>query len=151
MNTLILYDTLYGHNFELGNFIYQTILPSAIFLSFKEALQVKLDSIDLLILCPCTYGEGQLTASEEKFYNYLCQCQFSVPRLVYYIAGVGDKNFGPAKFANAVNIFDRQLRQHGASPLASSLKIDYEDLPTAQQTVTDEITNFLRKGRDSNY
>ncbi len=104
MNTLILYDTLYGHNFELGNFIYQTILPSA-----------------------------------------------SVPRLVYYIAGVGDKNFGPAKFANAVNIFDRQLRQHCASPLASSLKIDYEDLPTAQQTVTDEITNFLRKGRDSNY
>ena len=140
MNTLVLYDTLYGHNFELGNFIHQTILPSAIFLSFKEAL---------LILCPCTYGEGQLTASEEKFYNYLCQ--FSVPRLVYYIAGVGDKNFGPAKFANAVNIFNYQLRQHGASPLASSLKIDYEDLPTAQQTVTDEITNFLRKGRDSNY
>lgn len=149
MNTLILYDTLYGHNFELGNFIHQIILQSAIFLSFKEALQVKLDSIDLLILCPCTYGEGQLTASEEKFYNYLCQ--FPVPRLVYYIAGVGDKNFGPAKFANAVNTFDHQLRQHGASPLASSLKIDYEDLPTAQQTVTDEITNFLRKGRDSNY
>ena len=78
MNTLILYDTLYGHNFELGNCIYQTILPSAIFLSFKEALQVKLDSIDLLILCPCTYGEGQLTASEEKFYNYLSQGWFII-------------------------------------------------------------------------
>lgn len=126
MNTLILYDTLYGHNFELGTFIHQTILPSASFLSFREGFQVKLDRIDLLILCPCTYGEGQLTASEEKFYNYLCQ--FSVPRLIYYIAGVGDKNFGSAKFANAVNIFDHQLRQHGASPLASSLKIDYEDL-----------------------
>lgn len=149
MNTLILYDTLYGHNFELGNFIHQTLLPSAIFLSFKEALQVKLDSINLLILCPCIYGEGQLTAPEEKFYNYLCQ--FSPIRLTYYIAGVGDKNFGPAKFANAVNIFDHQLRQHDASPLASSLKIDYEDLPVAQQTVTDEITNFLRKGRDSNH
>ena len=149
MNTLILYDTLYGHNFELGTFIHQTILPSASFLSFKEALQVNLDRINLLILCPCTYGEGQLTASEEKFYNYLCQ--FSVPRLIYYIAGVGDKNFGSAKFANAVNIFDHQLRQHGASPLAPLLKIDYEDLPTAQQTVTDELTNFLRKGRDSNY
>ena len=149
MNTLILYDTLYGHNFELGTFIHHTILPSASFLSFKEALQVNLDRINLLILCPCTYGEGQLTASEEKFYNYLCQ--FSVPRLIYYIAGVGDKNFGSAKFANAVNIFDHQLRQHGALPLAPSLKIDYEDLPTAQQTVTDELTNFLRKGRDSNY
>ncbi len=137
MNTLILYDTLYGHNFELGNFIYQTLLPSAIFLSFKEALQIKLDSINLLILCPCTYGEGQLTAPEEKFYNYLCQ--FSPIRLTYYIAGVGE------------NIFDHQLRQHDASPLASSLKIDYEDLPVAQQTVTDEITNFLRKGRDSNH
>ena len=83
MNTLILYDTLYGHNFELGNFIHQTILPTAIFLSFKEALQVKLDSIDLLILCPCTYGEGQLTASEEKFYNYLCQFFCSKAGLLY--------------------------------------------------------------------
>ena len=142
MNTLILYDTLYGHNFELGNFIHQTLLPSAIFLSFKEALQIKLDSINLLILCPCTYGFW-------KFYNYLCQ--FSPIRLTYYIAGVGDKNFGPTKFANAVNIFDHQLHQHSASPLASSLKIDYEDLPAAQQTVTYEITNFLRKGRDSNH
>lgn len=142
MNTLILYDTVYGHNFELGGYIHQNLLPDSSLLPFKESLTVKLDNIDLLILCPCTSGEGQLTVNEEKFYNYLSE--FSLKSLTYYIAGIGDQNFGRENFANAVNIFDQRLQYQHARQLGPSLKIDYEDIDNGQQIIAKEISKYLK-------
>lgn len=145
MNKLIIYDTIYGHNFELSKFIHDQLLPEASLISFKEFSPTMLSNHDFLILCPCTYGEGELTANEQVVYDYLSNRSLS--HLTYYLAGIGDCNFGQERFANAVNIFDKLLRQRQAVPIAPSLKADYEDIAKAHQQITRILKEASRKKR----
>lgn len=142
MKALIIYATNDGHNFELGQFIQQLVLPTAPLVNVADYAQIPLANLDLLVLCPCTYGEGQLTAKEEQFYHYL-QEQPVFPA-AYYLAGVGDRNFGRERFANAVTIFNQLLHQHSRA-IDCPLKIDYDEINSAHQQIITSINRYLQR------
>ncbi|MBB1078902.1 flavodoxin-like domain-containing protein [Limosilactobacillus sp. STM2_1] len=143
MNVIIIYSTIYGHNLEMSQFIHDKILPDSTLISMDNFTPVNLANYDLIIMCPCTYGEGQLTTNEEAFYHYLTKCCLTGSD--YLIVGVGDKHFGPRKFANAVSIFAEKLAAAGASSITHPLKVDYDEAKLVQKRVNKIINNYYQK------
>lgn len=143
MNVIIIYSTIYGHNFEISQFIHNKLLPTISLISVDDFASINLANYDLIIMCPCTYGEGQLTATEEAFYHYLAKCH--LPESDYLVIGIGDKHFGPTKFANAAYLFASQLARTGASPVTRPLRVDYDEVKTVQKRVRRIINNYYQK------
>lgn len=132
MKALILYSTIYGHNLEMSQFIHQSLLPYADWMQIDNFDFTTLADYDLLVLCPCTYGEGYLQPRDEAFQNFLKKSR--LPRLKYLIVAAGDRDFGPSDFANAANIFQFRLKAAGAQPVSGPIKYDFADfLHTEQQ------------------
>lgn len=143
MNAIIIYSTLDGHNLEMGLFLRQKLLASVPLISTADFAKVQLADYDLLVLCPCTYGEGQLTETDQLFYNALGK--YHLPDTSFLVIGIGDKAFGPHNFANAATLFARQLQQTGATPIVPPLKVDYEEVGTARKRAVKVITKYYQK------
>lgn len=133
MKILILYSTIYGHNLEMGKFIYQHLFTPVDTAGIGEFDPKRLADYDLVIICPCTYSEGYLQPTDEAFLNGLKNLQ--LPDLKFLIVGAGDRTFGPSCFACAVDVFSYQLKQCGAKPVLKPIKYDFAELLKTEKNV----------------
>ncbi|WP_076461363.1 flavodoxin domain-containing protein [Limosilactobacillus caccae] len=130
MRILILYSTIYGHNLEMSQFIKQRLLTTTTYTTIKDFDSSQLPTYDLLVLCPCTYGEGTLYPDDQDFYDQLKSLR--ITNLHYLLIGAGDKTFGPSCFANACSLFNYRLRKQGAQPVMPPIKYDLDDTKKMQ-------------------
>ena len=144
MKILILYSTIYGHNLEMGKFIYQHLFMPVDTAGIGEFDPKRLADYDLVIICPCTYSEGYLQPTDEAFINGLKNIQ--LPNLKFLIVGAGDRTFGPSCFARAVDIFSYQLKQCGAQPMHAPIKYDFAELLKTEKKVASLLTKLQPVG-----
>lgn len=143
MKILILYSTIYGHNLEMSKFIQQRFFPQADYLTITEFNPIMLKDYDLLIICPCTYGNGELWPADESLASFLKKSHLA--HLKFTVIGAGDRNFGQGSFANAVDIFSYLLKRTGAQEVHAPLKYDFDDLLTVQEQLSQLWENGLIK------
>lgn len=142
MQMLVLYETIFGHNLELAQQV-QEKFPTSNLVKISAAKPESLKAADLVVLCPCTYGEGQLTAPEVSFCQGLDHTNLADTS--YLVTGVGDKDYGSYQFARAAIIFDHYLKAAGAQPIAKPLRIDYDELNDKAKQIVTIIQNWQRE------
>lgn len=142
MKILVLYETIFGHNLELSQEI-QRKVPTAYVSKMSDFNLLTIKNFSLLVFCPCTYGQGQLTPAEDKFCQQLIKC--SLKGISYFVVSIGDRTFGNKQFANAATIFDMKLQTTEATRINNPIKIDYDEMSLKIPSIISRINQWQRK------
>ena len=122
-SALVVYASITGNNEEVGEIINEELNRLNVNSEIKEISLTNADEfedVDICVVCPYTYGEGDLPEEGMDFYEDLPN--LNLKGKVFGCAGSGDTYY--EDFATAVDDFANQLLKAGATQGTENLKID---------------------------
>ncbi|WP_282803214.1 flavodoxin domain-containing protein [Secundilactobacillus kimchicus] len=139
----IYYASLTGNNEEVAEFLATEFARYGLKAPLANLESVTVDdlaALDLAIIVPYTYGEGDLPEEGIDLFNDLETIK--LPHLIFGVAGSGDTCYG-ATFCQAVNRFNTRLASTGAiqgsRPVCIDLRIDHQNCVALKGFVADLI------------
>ncbi|MGL5899000.1 MAG: flavodoxin [Lactobacillaceae bacterium] len=122
-NALVVYASITGNNEEVAEIVNEELKRLKVNSTLKEISITNADefeNVDICVVCPYTYGEGDLPEEGMDFYEDLPT--LNLKGKVFGCAGSGDTYY--EEFATAVDDFANAFIKAGAKKGAENLKID---------------------------
>ncbi|MCT6893715.1 MAG: flavodoxin [Bombilactobacillus mellifer] len=122
-SALVVYASITGNNEEVAEIVNEELKKLKVNSTLKEISITNADefeNVDICVVCPYTYGEGDLPEEGMDFYEDLPT--LNLKGKVFGCAGSGDTYY--EEFATAVDDFANAFIKAGAQKGAENLKID---------------------------
>lgn len=122
----VVFATITGNNEDIADIISEKLDELGVDVTESEISQTDADSledVDICVVCPYTYDDGQLPEEGMDFYDDLQDVDLTGK--VYGVAGSGDTFYGD-DFCVAVDAFSKALKEAGATQGADDIKINLE-------------------------
>ncbi|MTV81980.1 flavodoxin [Secundilactobacillus folii] len=122
----VVFATITGNNEDIADIITEQFQKLGVDVTESEISQTDADSfenVDICVVCPYTYDEGELPEEGMDFYDDLQDLDLSGK--IYGVAGSGDV-FYEDDYCVAVDAFSKALRDAGATQGADDVKINLE-------------------------
>ncbi|MTV82190.1 flavodoxin domain-containing protein [Secundilactobacillus folii] len=137
----VIYASLTGNNEEIAEYLVTQLRQLNVDAQQIEMSTCKvttLQQVNLAVIVPYTYGEGDLPEEGLDLFDELGQLQ--LPHLIFGVAGSGDEWYGE-NYCRAVTQFDQRLQTTGATQGAIPLFIDLRMTEDDQK----RLRTFARK------
>lgn len=122
-SALVVYASITGNNEEVAEIVNEELNRLNVNSELKEISITnaeEFEDVDICVVCPYTYGEGDLPEEGMDFYEDLPT--LDLKGKIFGCAGSGDTYY--EEFATAVDDFSEQFIKSGATQGADNLKID---------------------------
>lgn len=122
-SALVVYASITGNNEEVAEIVNEELKRLKINSTLKEISITnaeEFENVDICVVCPYTYGEGDLPEEGMDFYDDLPNV--NLKGKIFGCAGSGDTYY--EQFATAVDDFADAFIKAGATKGAENLKID---------------------------
>ncbi|GAX05202.1 flavodoxin [Secundilactobacillus pentosiphilus] len=133
----VVFATITGNNEDIADIITEKLEQLGVDVTESEISQTDADSfedVDICVVCPYTYDEGELPEEGMDFYDDLEDVDLSGK--VYGVAGSGDTFYGD-DFCVAVDAYGKKLKAAGATQGADNVKINLEPEDADIKTLDD--------------
>lgn len=144
----VIFASLTGNNEEVAEWVITCLRKhqiQATQFEMSQFDQTLLETDDIAIIVPYTYGEGDLPEEGLDLYDAIPTLNLS--QLTFGVAGSGDEWYGD-DFCRAVTLFDTRLSEsdahRGASPVCIDLRMDSKDQVRLAQFVTILVETLKR-------
>lgn len=122
----VVFATITGNNEDIADIITEQFQKLGVDVTESEISQTDADSfedVDICVVCPYTYDEGELPEEGMDFYDDLKDLDLTGK--IYGVAGSGDV-FYEDDYCVAVDAFSKALKEAGATQGADDVKINLE-------------------------
>ncbi|KRK97212.1 flavodoxin nitric oxide synthase [Secundilactobacillus odoratitofui DSM 19909 = JCM 15043] len=122
----VVFATITGNNEDVADIITEQLEKLGVDVTESEISQTDADAfedVDICVVCPYTYDEGELPEEGMDFYDDLKDLDLTGK--VYGVAGSGDV-FYEDDYCVAVDAFSKSLKDAGATQGSADVKINLE-------------------------
>ena len=140
-SALVVYASITGNNEEVAEIVNEELKKLKVNSTLKEISITNADefeNVDICVVCPYTYGEGDLPEEGMDFYEDLPT--LNLKGKVFGCAGSGDTYY--EEFATAVDDFANAGAQKGAENLKIDLAVDENDLKNIINFTKELVATF---------
>lgn len=141
----VVFATITGNNEDIADIVTEQLETLGVDVEETEISQTDADvfeNVDICIVCPYTYDEGELPEEGMDFYDDLKDLDLTGK--VYGVAGSGDV-FYEDDFNVAVDAFSKSLKDAGATQGAPDVKINLEPDDEDIKKLDDFVKQIVEK------